>query len=494
MKPIKSHILLFLLVIGVGCPVNLFNRSALDNLSSSLKDLSMRVETKTERKITPELLPVKTEKSKPKPFRRRDRPVEKVKKPETKVALETKFPKEFSPSGCFEELMGVSEKDFEKDAKLRSERLIDKGNGYYAIKTKYEELDAGKLVLYDIAQLYNEVAKVPESTPGTFNIITGAGVAQLMAAPENKNAVFLVASNFDLVENINAGHSYIEQYYKDQTQGPAASISALPALIVRMYYPFYVLGKTTNMEESTQVDNHGTWHNTSKWQNPWAAGYRRLATFWGEGIYTSNGYVKFESAKIKLLADEIERMQMPDTTDRTSKMVHHQIGYHKDVRVTFDNAFKTDSKSISRMNPTGRLEDLHFVKDQTQKVDQVFAAAIHLGWNYLIDKEDPSELTEQEQNEMMRLAYRELNAVIEMTLLSAVVNGRKRVYLASIGTGAFANPKASLVKAVTRCDWIIKNYGLEVYLVDYSGGWSENEALTDFVQQTGGKIKNWQES
>jgi len=96
---------------------------------------------------------------------------------------------------------------------------------------------------------------IDESKPAVpFEIITRdapdkksakfVDVAYQQSLPENRNAVFQVASNFNGVEAINEDETpdksnFAENYINDRTQGPAASISAGAAAITRIYAPFY---------------------------------------------------------------------------------------------------------------------------------------------------------------------------------------------------------------------------------------------------------------
>lgn len=68
-------------------------------------------------------------------------------------------------------------------------------------------------------------------------------VAYHQALPENKGAVFQVASNFNGVEAISEASSpdtpnFTSKYFMDNTQGPAASISAGAAAVARVHCAF----------------------------------------------------------------------------------------------------------------------------------------------------------------------------------------------------------------------------------------------------------------
>jgi len=65
----------------------------------------------------------------------------------------------------------------------------------------------------------------------------------MQADSENLGAVFQVASNFNALETTyatqNIDEHLLTSYIHDKTQGPFASISAAPGLLLRRYFPFY---------------------------------------------------------------------------------------------------------------------------------------------------------------------------------------------------------------------------------------------------------------
>lgn len=70
--------------------------------------------------------------------------------------------------------------------------------------------------------------------------------------------MFQVASNFNGVEGISEltppdNPLFVTKYINDQTQGPAASISAGPAAIARVFVPFYPLGPGKKPREWQQT-------------------------------------------------------------------------------------------------------------------------------------------------------------------------------------------------------------------------------------------------
>ena len=85
--------------------------------------------------------------------------------------------------------------------------------------------------------------------PGTFSLVLGNGacskdvrgidVGALQADPSNCGATFQVASNFNCLEFVSdhdSARNGVSKYIYDKTQGPAASISCMPALVYRNYF------------------------------------------------------------------------------------------------------------------------------------------------------------------------------------------------------------------------------------------------------------------
>jgi len=98
-------------------------------------------------------------------------------------------------------------------------------------------------------KMVKEFKKFPPKEGATFNIVIGNGdwtdnykkidVGALQADPSNQGATFQVASNFNCLEFINKTDSAkkgITKYVADHTQGPAASISAMPGTLFRNYF------------------------------------------------------------------------------------------------------------------------------------------------------------------------------------------------------------------------------------------------------------------
>jgi len=114
----------------------------------------------------------------------------------------------------------------------------------------------GKFQIISVGNLYTNFFKYGNQQnssgaikQGRFHMVIGRGnwtedvqlvdVGALQANPENRGATFQVASNFNCLEFIDANDNAkkgVSKYIYDLTQGPAASISALPGTIYRNYF------------------------------------------------------------------------------------------------------------------------------------------------------------------------------------------------------------------------------------------------------------------
>mgnify|MGYP000995754328 FL=1 len=162
----------------------------------------------------------------------------------------------------FKDFMGIEEDKFNEQI-IKTRMIFEEhggpnGNPNFKIKDFddkiyqcgfLEQINLGKLRTQSKAK--TQLLNPTEKKPIIFNVIEAAGfncsnpvdIGALQANPENINAVFQVASNFNALETTshtdNGNVKTVADYWGDNTQGPRASISAAPGLIYRRYYYFY---------------------------------------------------------------------------------------------------------------------------------------------------------------------------------------------------------------------------------------------------------------
>jgi len=320
-----------------------------------------------------------------------------------------------------------------------------------------KKFNAGRFSVLRLEDLRREVETSSPSKPALcpLEIITcldgsstrNVDVAHLQAMPENRNAVFQVASNFNGVEAISESippdrSSFTENYIYDHTQGPAASISAGPGAITRVHAAFY---------------------DPNKPQSDWDQTSSRQVNFLedlNEHFPITNGYVVLNG----------EEPTFPNVGSDTYAKLFDQvkIGYHHNTQVT-----------------TGHREGeyLEAIKDPEQLVDQVFCAAMNVGQGESGIRNSTGPGSVQKMRFILDSGY-------AATYLSAIKHKRKHLVLTLIGGGVFGNPKIDIYKAIVEAhkNWASHQASTleRVSLVLFSGRDFEQDRL--FAELRNAKI------
>jgi hypothetical protein len=293
----------------------------------------------------------------------------------------------------------------------------------------------------------------------TFNVIEGydnpnnawfrekLDTPALQALPENNEAVFQVASNFDCLEGNGGDYSKIMDYLSPgmYVQGEASALSALPGTISRKYF----LPKANLLKD---------------FNKKWDIGY-------------SSGYVQ-EIPKINEWFGSLTDQEIYDAAQFV------KVGVQKDTYIT--GGFGPTRSELQATYSSGKYKAIKVDVAQNQKVTQVFTAALNPYYN------DPK--TQGFKN----LARIFLHAAYRGTLQTADSLKSPKIYLTLIGGGVFANKLEWIAQAIEYelNNSLLKNskVSLDVNLVIYySNGYKDrsdyNKAETIFlklVKQTGG--------
>lgn len=277
---------------------------------------------------------------------------------------------------------------------------------------------------------------------GTFNVFEGLNTNQhswfrpfldigaLQANPDNADAVFQVASNFNGLETTHADQDFTQQlladYIFDRTQGPAASISAAPGLILRRYLLHF---------DQHQPDVQ--WGQTLNNQ------INFLSNVANNLPISPAGYVVFDHIPLAPTDDDLRLIK---------------IGYHENVQVT--HGLMRDP------------EHHYFIADdQQQIINQVFTAAIDLG---------VTNRRYRNNAIIQQWAQTVLNAAYEGTLRKAFIENKRKVFLTLVGGGVFGNDITWIIDALDRMRDFIRDSGLEVILIWYC---SSNSAEHNQIRQ-----------
>ena len=249
------------------------------------------------------------------------------------------------------------------------------------------------------------------------NVVGEAG--DLHADPRNADALFQVASQFNLLEMVSPSISPedgVTRYASDRTQGPACAIAAGAATVYRNYFAM-VDGKE-GQDAGRQIDCPRDVHEALSPD--------------GQPLWEMrNGYAL---PTAPTLTHFNQRFSELDEDGRDALRAALRIGVHRDVEV---------ARSASR-----------------HLVSQVFCSALPLSY---------SSADSPEWESFARLI---LEAAYEGTLLAAVENSSRNrgapVYLTQLGGGAFGNRPGWIVAAMERAFDRLGESGLDVRIVHYS--------------------------
>ena len=271
-------------------------------------------------------------------------------------------------------------------------------------------------------------------------------VAQLQAAPENRGALFQVASNMNTVEaatenSMPDSDDFVTVYLNDKTQGPIASVSAAPAAIARVYTPFYD-GIKANREEWGQSQD------------------KQISMLYELPEYytVSNGYIVNYGGESVFEEKDI---------DSIVRRIH--LGLHTNVQVVFgkrEGGFMECLVDGDKAVKKPRKEPIKPRKTEPQIISQITCAGMNLnqGQSGADNKKLPK--SDVKARALLRAAY-------QGAYYAALSLGCKKLYLTLVGGGVFGNPLSVIFDEIVRAHRDIGmsrfNRTLEdVYLIFYS--------------------------
>ena len=236
-------------------------------------------------------------------------------------------------------------------------------------------------------------------------------VAYLQSNAENNGAMFQVASNFNGVEAVKEASwpdeaEFLTNYVDDNTQGPAASVSAGPAAISRVLLPFYKEGDSVPAAE---------WRQTREQQVEMLGDVK-------EYYSVVNGYVVQQGSE-----------RVPEDPEAVVSRVRVcvQVG----AQVTFG--------CTNQWEQTLETVPAPATPANTQRVSQVFCAAMNL-------RQGASGYVNAALPESPRLAALLLEAAYRGTYLAALRHGCPKLFLTLIGGGAFGNNIDTILETIGR--------------------------------------------
>ena len=295
----------------------------------------------------------------------------------------------------------------------------------------------GTLTLPSLADLRGQVGA--GVLPGRLRLrIVEGDVRAMHALPENRGALFQVASQFNMLEMIGpqvSPEEGVTRYWYDRTQGPACALAAGAATIFRNYLvPFADgIGQTADRQLDGLADLGGELS-------------RRLPADSAPPWTMSNGYALATAEGLKAI-DAVLHGADAATLDAMRGLL--RIGVQSDVEVT-------DGPGPGQL------------------VSQAFCSALPVAYSRL----PPSAWAP-----FARLV---LEAAYEATLLVGIMNAARgasnRVLLTRLGGGAFGNEEDWIDNAMERALRITGDRDLDVAIVSYGRA---PGSLREFVRRLG---------
>jgi hypothetical protein len=314
----------------------------------------------------------------------------------------------------FEELTGIEERSPDQ---VRKELLVE---GNQLVCPDGKRIAFGRLDTPMLSELRQEVASLNDSPRRSIISEIVADVRSLHADPTNANAMFQVASQFNLLEMTSPSvtpERGVGIYENDRTQGPACAISCGAGTIYRNYFADVEgqIGQTADKQIDCSADLGVALGNTN----------RRLWKM-------QNGYL-FPSDKG--LAEIARTIQSASEAERDVLLGHLRIGLQIDADVTLDGA--------------------------SHRVSQAYCSALPVAYG------------RQPTDQWTEFAKLVLDAAYEATFAAAVSNATKHfgnpiVYLTLLGGGVFGNRDRWIIDAIKRAFRKYIHHGLDVRVVSYS--------------------------
>ena len=332
----------------------------------------------------------------------------------------------------FERLMGFREQAYasaRSQMHVEGKDLVSRVNGRrYAI---------GELELVSLGDLRAR-ATAAGGLPGRLRVgVVQGDVRKMHLAPENCNALFQVASQFNLLEMVGPGvtpEHGVTGYQHDRTQGPACAIAAGAATIYRNYFAAVdgAHGQTAARQLNGLADIGAALAQ--------ALGCR-VDNLWD----MRNGYALCTQSGLDAISAYLESPQSEKAIQLGDRL---RIGVHWDVEVTD--------------GPAG----------SGAKVSQAFCSAL------------PVRYSSVAPAHWRVFASVILRAAYQATMWAGVCNARRggsnTVLLTRLGGGAFGNDDAWIQDAMRCALEAVRDCDLDVRLVSYG---PPSTDLTDLVAE-----------
>jgi hypothetical protein len=245
-----------------------------------------------------------------------------------------------------------------------------------------------------------------------------ADVKDLHLDPNNANALFQVASQFNLLEMVGPNvtpEMGIERYEDDHTQGPICAICCGVGTIYRNYFVEVngKIGQSANNQIDCLADIGKALGNENNqlWE-------------------MRNGYALLNKDGLHTINRQLSSMNQDDVDSLREQL---RIGIQWDTQVTLDGS--------------------------GHRVSQAYCSALpvsYVGFS--------AELWKPFASLVLEASY---EATICVGVLNAIEHGNDTVYLTLVGGGVFGNEMGWIVSAIERAVKLYDDYELNVVIVNY---------------------------
>lgn len=326
----------------------------------------------------------------------------------------------------FEDLMGfeeISPENVRANLELDNTKMRSKING-----ASYEMGTLEIPLLKDLRSRYKDLG----SFSNTLIVSEIIGDVQKMhCLPENKNALFQAASQFNLLEMVGpevTPEQGVSSYQYDRTQGPACAIACGAGTIYRNY--FVPINGKAGQSVNNQIDCLDTLGSALGNQD---------SKLWkmtnGYALPSQEGLLSMNKGLARISTEERERLKGL-----------LKIGIQWNTQVTL---------SVSK-----------------QLVSQAYCSALPIAYSHL------------EFYYWEYFARLVLEATYEATLYAGLINyentGSNKVFLTLVGGGAFGNEMNWILDSIEKAFIKFQNTPLDVKIVSYD---SSTKVVKDLVSK-----------
>ena len=292
----------------------------------------------------------------------------------------------------------------------------------------------GTLTLPSLAELRSAAGAVRRSGRLRLSIVEG-DVRAMHRQPENRGALFQVASQFNMLEMVSptvTPEDGVTRYEHDRTQGPACAMAAGAATIFRNYLVPVAegFGQTADRQLDGLADL--------------GAALSQHLDVTTETLWTMrNGYALATRDGLTAVSDHLRDADVGSLDELRGLL---RVGLHADVEVT-------DGPSPGPL------------------VSQVFCSALPVAYGRL-----PASTWASFARLVLEAAY---EATLLASRLNAARGASNRVLLTRLGGGAFGNDDAWIDQAIVRALRCAGDDDLDIAIVSYG---PPSRSLQDLVR------------